>query len=270
MADAITDQQIVKVLRPFVRATRPLLDGLREADAFGLRSRVRGEDTDELERRLRDKILDRLADAQAPGTAAWAEMDPHRRSYWWIRRVGNFVALIAAVPGVGGALADRLPIGDALGTAAQGLVLCAIAGEYRVTGEDERVRMLAEVLFGRRIEPGVLAARSDADSVAADATSAELTEELDTAQRTHGRATLRALAGTVWRLGRTLWSLGDELEKRPRGRLPHRLLGKLPVLGVLGGFLGERSGLRRAAYAGLQWIAAHPPAGGSLPAAGAR
>lgn len=267
MAETITDRHVVQVLRPFVRSTRPLLAALRDADPFGLRERVRDPGAADVERTLKDKVLDRLAAAQLPGTHAWAEMDAHQRSRWWVRRVGRFLALIAAVPGVGGVLADRLPVGDALGAAGQGLVLCAIAGEYGLYRETEQVRLLAAVLFDRDVDP-VLVEGSPVEKV--DAASAELTAELNESQRRHGRVTLRAVAGTVWRLGRVLWSLGDELEKRPRGRLLHRALGKLPALGVLGDYLGERSALRRATYAGLQWISAHPPAGGFRPPAGTR
>jgi hypothetical protein len=272
MAEVITDRHLVQVLRPFVRSTRPLLAALRDADPFGLRERVRDPGADDVERTLKDKVLDRLAAAQLPGTHAWAEMDAHRRSRWWVGRVGRFLALIAAVPGVGGALADRLPVGDALGAAGQGLVLCAIAGEYGLRSESEQVRLLAAVLFKRDVDPvllesPVLVEGSGPETV--DAASAELTAQLTESHRRHGRATLRAVAGTVWRLGRVLWSLGDELDKRPRGRLLHRALGKLPVVGVLGNYLGERSAMHRAANAGLRWISAHPPAGGSQPSAGA-
>lgn len=271
MAEAITDRHVVQVLRPFVRGTRPLLAALRDGDLFGLRERVRDPGVDDVERTLKDKVLDRLAAAQLPGTHAWAEMDAHRRSGWWVRRVGRFLALIAAVPGVGGVLADRLPVGDALGAAGQGLVLCAIAGEYGLHRETEQVRLLAAVLFDRDVEPVLLEGSVLAEGPPVEKVdAAELTAGLSTAQRRHGRVTLRAVAGTVWRLGRVLWSLGDELEKRPRGRLLHRALGKLPVLGVLGDYLGERSAFRRAARAGLQWISAHPPAGGFPPTARTR
>ena len=37
------------------------------------------------------------------------------------------------------------------------------------------------------------------------------------------------------------------LDERPKGKLRHRALGNLPVVGVLGGYAAEREGLRRAA-----------------------
>ena len=64
----ISDRVIVGVLRPFVRATRPVLDALREADPFGLRSRVISTDAgapqpapEETDRGVRDRVLDFLA-----------------------------------------------------------------------------------------------------------------------------------------------------------------------------------------------------------------
>lgn len=103
----ISDDDLVRVLRPFVRATRPVLDGLRESDPFGLRARVtpgsdRAADTSDEERSLADKILDALASVKVPGTSAWAAMDVPARSDWWVYRVGRFTTLIAAIPGLGG------------------------------------------------------------------------------------------------------------------------------------------------------------------------
>ncbi len=151
-----------------------------------------------------------------------------------------------------------------VGAAGQGLLLCAIAGEYGCTAPADRVRLLAWVLFGRRISPelaaggqGTTSELDGPDGVGAEARrAAELTEELTASRRAHGRATLAALGRTVWRLGRALWALEGELDKRPRGRFYHEALGMLPVAGVLGGYLGERSALRRARRAALKWIRA--------------
>lgn len=86
---------MVAALRPIVRGTRPLLDALRESDPFGLRERVPTA-SDDVERGLSDRVLDWVATAHLPGTAAW--MDVRERSDWWIGRVGRFIALLAAVP----------------------------------------------------------------------------------------------------------------------------------------------------------------------------
>ncbi|MGI8799612.1 MAG: hypothetical protein ACR2GE_10060 [Pseudonocardia sp.] len=260
MAEPITDQHIVGVLRPFVRAARPVLDALRESDPFGLRARVRADlegSEDDDERGLRERVLDQLASVQVPGTAAWAAMDVDQRTHWWIHRVGRFTTLLAAVPGIGGVLADRLPVQAALGAAGQGLLLTAIAGEHGVRDEDELVALLGSVLFKRDLRAangGVPDGASEAEVAAkAEQLSGELTGERKPA--------LRKIGGAVWRLGRTLYALGDELDKRPHGRFYHQALGMLPVVGMVGDYFGERSGLKRAAKAALKWLRQNPPAG---------
>jgi hypothetical protein len=243
MAEVISDRAVLAVLRPFVRATRPVLDRLREADPFGLRGRTGDGGAEEGERGVRDRVLDNLATKQLPGTAAWAAMDLEERSRWWTYRVGRLTSMVAAVPGFGGLLTRRLPVSHTLGAAAQGLVLCAIAGEYGVRDENEQVALLGEVLFGRELRPD----GSDLSEAEIDARAAELTGDLD---REDGRPVLRRLGGTMWRLGRALLAVEGELDKRPHGRFYHEALGLLPVVGVAGKYFGEWSGLKRAARAG--------------------
>lgn len=268
---AVTDRHIVTVLRPFVLGTRPVLDALREADPFGLRRRmvanlaVGGADgagqADEDERGVlgtaKETVLDWVSAVHVPGTPAWAAMTPDERTDWWVGRVGRFTALLAAVPGIGGALADRLPVQDALGAAGQGLLLCAIAGEHDLRDEDDQIRLLAAVLFGRNVDAALAEVVQEQKSEARHR-GAELTAELAESRGRHGRVTLRAVAGTVWRLGRLLWGLGEELGKRPQGRWYHKALGMLPVVGMAGDYLGERSALRRAAREAQRWLAARP------------
>jgi hypothetical protein len=50
----------------------------------------------------------------------------------------------------------------------------------------------------------------------------------------------------VWRLARAFFGLQDLLDERPRGNLVTRAVGKLPVVGVAGGWLDERAGIRKA------------------------
>ncbi|QJY44964.1 hypothetical protein [Pseudonocardia broussonetiae] len=258
MAESISDGAVVAVLRPFVRVTRPLLRGLRETDPFGLRARVgkqpaktagggdardigdAGDDRDTGdERGVREKVLDLLAAAQVPGTAAWASMGPAERSHWWVRRVGRFTTLVAAVPGIGGAVVNRLPVSAVLGAVGQGLLLVAIAGEHGVHDEDRLVGLLGRVLFRREL---VVEAPTAAADRAADARAAELTGDL-----ADSRPTLQRVASVVWRLGRALWAVEGELDKRPHGNWFHSALGNLPVVGAVGKYLGEWSGLQRAA-----------------------
>ncbi|WP_116047231.1 hypothetical protein [Amycolatopsis palatopharyngis] len=265
MAEAISDAQVVGVLRPFVRATGSLLDALRESDPLGLRARAAhqadgNEDLDKVDPGTREKLLNALTSVKVPGTSAWADMGPDQRTNWWINRVGRFTSLLTAIPGLGGALADRLPVQDALGAAAQGLLLCAIAGEHGVTEVGDRVRLLAWVLFERDVDPELAAGRTgEHDAAAEDAKADELTEELSESSRKHGKVTIRACGRTLWRLGRSLLAFPGELEKRPRGRLYHRFFGMLPVVGMVADYFGERSGLKRVARRARRWLEQQQP-----------
>jgi hypothetical protein len=255
----ITDATVAAVLRPFVRATRPLLGALSDSDPFGLQHRARRAQADPAtaadERKLHDKVLDRLAESRLPGTAAWAQMSADERSQWWVRRVGRLTSLVAAVPGFGGVITSRLPITTALGAVAQGLVLCAVADEHGVHDEAEVVALLGAVMFRRDLSPAARADLSEATDAQVEARAAELTGDLK-----HERApTLQRVAGAVWRMGRALLAVEGELGKRPHGGRISRWLSLLPVVGVAGKYFGEWSGLQKAAKAGEQWIHARHP-----------
>ena len=183
-------------------------------------------------------MVPRLAEVRwlGPGRAA---VDPEQRSTWWINRTGRLTALAASVTGLAGALGDRLPVQDALGAAGQGLLLCAIAHEHGVHDVDTRVRLLAAVLFDREVDP----------------TSATHTTPVDAPPQR--RLGLKPTAKWLWRQGRLLLAVSDELEKRPHGRFYHRALGMLPVVGMAGDYLGERAALKRAARAGERWLHRH-------------
>jgi hypothetical protein len=283
---AVSDQYMISVLRPFVAATGPVLAGLRDADPFRL-GRLARRRALELEaargagvapeprpttrrgrlrrgaRGLRNRVLDRLVTSRLPGTPRWAVMTPEERDHWWVARVGRFTSAVASVPGIGGALARRLPVSDILGLAAQGLVVCAIAGEHGLTGRDDQVRLLGAVLFGHDLRPGE---HGDPDSEVVRREARDLTGDLtpdaaggrrrDPAHsggRQDGR--LAALARAVWRMGRSLFALHEELDRRPQGRWWWRTLANLPVVGALAAYRSERSGLKRAARRAATWVA---------------
>ncbi|MFD1051034.1 hypothetical protein ACFQ1S_38650, partial [Kibdelosporangium lantanae] len=65
---------------------------------------------------------------------------------------------------------------------------------------------------------------------------------------------VKAAAKVLWRQGRMLMAISDELGKRPQGRFYHKALGMLPVVGMAGDYLGERSALKRAAKAANKWL----------------
>ncbi|WP_433871459.1 hypothetical protein [Saccharopolyspora sp. CA-218241] len=251
MAEVLTDERIAGVLRPFVRATGPLLVALREGDPLRLRGRFDDAGVPESEVGALRGALRKLDAMQLPGSTAWDAMSVEQRCDWWAQRVGRVLALIAGLPRFGGVITSRLPIRNALGITGQGLVLCAIAGELGVTDPVVRVRLLAAVLLERDLSPEVAAGP---DPEADDERAAELTEDLDAAEREHGRATPKAVARTVWRMARALWEIDSELDKRPQGRFYHELVGSVPVIGVVGGYLGERSALRRIARQGVRWL----------------
>jgi hypothetical protein len=269
---AIPDDHVVRVLRPFVAATGPVLRGLRDADPFRLGRLARrraieladgGGDTERLPapttrrgkvgrafRTARARVLDRLATSKLPGTPRWQAMSPEERDRWWVSRVGRFTSAVASIPGIGGALARRLPVSDILGLGAQGLVVCAIAGEHGLVGRDEQVRLLAAVLFGRDVDPS---RHGDPHHADVEREAGELRGTVGAEQEERGR--LSALARAVWRMGRTLWGLQQELDRRPQGRTFWRVLANVPVVGALASYRSERSGLKRAARAAAQWVA---------------
>ncbi len=259
MSEAISDRQVVAILRPFVRACAPMIDALREADPFGMQARARRGEGEFADAGFKKKMLRALTAVKVPGTAGWAAMDIDQRASWWVNRVGRLTSLLTSIPGLGGALADRLPVQDTLGAASQGLVLCAIAGEYGVTDVGSRVRLIASVLFERDIDADLASgAKHDKSAKSAeDSETARLTEDLDESHRKHGKVTAKAVASTLWHLGKSLWGITGELEKRPRGRWFHRALGMLPVVGAAGDYLGERSGLKKVWKRAHAWLMAH-------------
>jgi len=249
----ISDADIAAVLRPFVRATRPLLGALSDSDPFGLQARAQRA-TDgraaRVERTLRTRVADRIASTRAPGTAAWKQMDMHARSNWWVRRVGRVTSLVAAVPGFGGAITSKLPVSSGLGAVAQGLVLCAIADEHDMHNEVDVVALLGAVMFRRDLYPPARTELSRASDAAIDARAAELTGGLENEKK----PTFKRLGGALWRMGRALLAVEGELGKRPRGGRLTRWISLIPVVGVAGKYLGEWSGLKKAAKAGEEWI----------------
>jgi hypothetical protein len=183
------------------------------------------------------------------------------RSDWWVSRVGRLTALVASFTGLAGAIGDRFPLQDMLGSAGQGLLLCAIASEHGVDDLGTRVRLLASVLFERDIDP--LVAKGNGDDAADEKKVEELASDAvagDVEEPTKGRKFgIKVAAKMLWRQGRMLMAISGELEKRPQGRFYHKALGMLPVVGMAGDYLGERSALKRAAKAGNKWLKKNVP-----------
>jgi hypothetical protein len=180
------------------------------------------------------------------------ELPQAERERWWADRVTRVAAGVSAVPRFAGKLADLLPLQNAVGSAVQALVIGGVAREHGVEDQAERVSLLARVLLDRdlpadRVRPLLdRAAGAYADEVLGD----------DEA---------RSVVRTVWRVARLLGRVDDTLDARPKGRLWHRTLSNLPVVGAVGGYAAEREGLRRAAAETAALLAARA---GQSPAAG--
>lgn len=264
MAETISDERLAAVLRRFVRGCEPMLRRLRETDE-PLDLGVAADDQD-IDHGVLTRAKKRLVQVRWPGSATWSRLSVEDRTHWWISRVGRVTALAASVTGLAGALGDRLPLQDILGAAGQGLLLCAIASEHGIVDRATQVRLLASVLFRRDLSVSVAAGTGDEAADAAEvarltgdpATDPAIDPAIDPrAESGKGRRIgLKPAAKWLWRQGKMLYAVYDELGSRPHGRFYHRALGMLPVVGLAGDYLGERSALKRAAKACRRWIRA--------------
>nr|CEL19035.1 hypothetical protein [Kibdelosporangium sp. MJ126-NF4] len=241
------------VLRVFIRRCDPMLVRLRDDG-----EPVEVDETEEgVDRSILDKVKSVVASIKRPGMKGWGQLPIDERVDWWISRVGRFTSLLASVTGLAGVWGDRLPLQDMLGSASQGLLLCAIASERGVDDIGVKVRLLGSVLFDRDIDPVV--ARGKGDAVADEEMVAKMTEGDEPLEEVEeppkGRKyKLKAGFKWLWRQARILLSITGELEKRPQGRFYHKALGMLPIFGMAGDYLGERSALKRAAKRGSKWL----------------
>ncbi len=244
MAEAISDETLTRTLSRFAGLAARLLDEpgdwLDEDDDHdaGLRGRVG---------RLRRGLRERFAGDVHPGSPQWNTLTVEARSAWWVNRISAVAAPIAATPRVFGIAADRLPISAAMGAAAAGLAVCAVAREHGVTAPDAWVPLLGRVLLNRDLATGDTEEALDAPEPAAEAEVPELPEPAAEAEQDQAPGRLRRGTRALWRLARTLLAIPGLFDERPRGALIFRALGKLPVVGLAGGVLDERGAVRRAA-----------------------
>jgi hypothetical protein len=151
---------------------------------------------------------------------------------WWAERVSRIAAVVAASPRFLGKLADLLPLQNTVGTAVQSLVVLGVACEHGVEDPAERISLLARVLLDRDLSPKQVE---------------PLMEHAPGTYREEAFGRGRGPVRTLWRASRLLSRIDDALDARPKGKLRHRALANLPVVGVLGGYAAEREGMRRAA-----------------------
>ena len=185
-----------------------------------------------------------------PASKRWAKLSLKKRVRWWVRRIGLTAGLAAAAPRLAGALASRVPLQAALGASAAGLAVCAAAREAGADDPDAWVPLLAKVLLGRDLDP-----RPDS-LVASSAAAQQLDTAADDADQVPAVKGSRArqAAATLWRLAHTFTGVQHLLDARPRGSLFARGIALLPVVGVAGGWLDERAGIRKAARQTLRLL----------------
>lgn len=160
------------------------------------------------------------------------------RDQWWAHQVSRVVALLSAAPRFAGKLADLLPLQNTVGTAVQAAVVLGVAGEHGVKDPAERIALLSRVLLKRELTP------DQVEPLLSPSKGTYADEAFGARERRTGvRGNLR----TLWRVAGLLGRIDDALDARPKGKWRHRLLADLPVVGVAGGYLSEREGLRRAA-----------------------
>ena len=182
--------------------------------------------------------VDRLATPLATRLGRPPSRPQAERDHWWADQVSRVAAVLSAAPRFAGKVADLLPLQNTVGTAVQSIVVLGVAGEHGVKDPAERISLLSRVLLKRELTPGqVEPLLSRVKGTYADEAFGAREE------RTGFRGTLR----TLWRVAGLLGRIDDALDARPKGKWRHRMLADLPVVGLAGGYLSEREGLRRAA-----------------------
>ena len=264
MAEAISDESVERIISRYAGLAARLLDDpgdwlggdvgpapdATEWDGggdHGVGSRI-----GRLGRGLRQKFAGHVH----PGSPQWPTLPVADRSRWWVDRIAAVAAPIAATPRVLGLAADRLPIQAALGAAAAGLAVCAVAREHGVTDPDAWVPLLGRVLLDRDL------ARGNAEEALAASdpgSAAEASAPSQPAARPDPQGHLRRAASGLWRLARILIAVPGLFDERPRGAFAFRALGKLPLVGLAGGVLDERGAVRRAATETVSLLAIDRP-----------
>ncbi|UOY02951.1 hypothetical protein [Blastococcus sp. PRF04-17] len=165
-------------------------------------------------------------------------LPPAERDAWWADQVSRIAAGVSAAPRFAGKLADLLPLQNTVGTAVQSVVVLGVANEHDVKDPAERISLLSRVLLRRELTP------AQVEPLLERAKGTYREEALGAREQRGG---VRGTARTIWRVAGLLGRIDDALDARPKGKRRHRFLSNFPVVGVAGGYLAEREGLRRAA-----------------------
>ena len=152
----VPDSAVVLALSRVEFGIDSVLDALRTEDPFFIRS-ILTEYSAQEHPNLGEKALiaaiDRLLRMKVPGHTEWLTLPLADRCDWWVERLGGFAAVVAGLPRISGAAADRLPIKDTLGVAVQAMVIGAVCREYGVEAHADRTAIMARVLTARPITP---------------------------------------------------------------------------------------------------------------------
>ncbi|GAB2585817.1 hypothetical protein [Kribbella endophytica] len=247
----IPDSAVVLALSRVEFGIDSVLDALRTQDPFGIRSILTDYSSQE-QPNLAEKALilavDRLLKMKVPGHAEWPTLPLATRCDWWVDRLGGFAAVVAGLPRLSGAAADALPIKDTLGAAVQAMVIGAVCREYGVEAHADRTAVIARVLTKRPITPDDVLRYDDPTEAGQD-----VAKQLGLGDESE-EGGLRQGVRLVWRISKLFGGLGEVFEDRPRGSLGARAIGKLPAVGVVGGFFDERKGIKKAAYAAAELL----------------
>jgi hypothetical protein len=160
------------------------------------------------------------------------------RAAWWADRAPRGAAGLSATPRFAGRLADLLPLQNTVGMAVQSVVVLGVASEHGIEDPAARISLLSRVLLRRDLTP---------EQVQPLLERAKGTYAEEALGARDGRNGVRGNVRTLWRVAGLLGRIDDALDTRPKGKLRHRALAGLPVVGVFGGYAAEREGLRRAA-----------------------
>lgn len=182
--------------------------------------------------------VDRLSTPLADRLGRPPELPQAERDQWWADQVSRIAAVVSAAPRFAGKVADLLPLQNTVGTAVQSVVVLGVAGEHGVTAQAERVSLLARVLLDRDLPVSVV------EPLLVKSRGTYRGEAFGAAEERKG---VLGPVRTVWRVARLLSRIDETLDARPKGKLRHRTLSNIPVVGVLGGYAAEREGLRKAA-----------------------
>jgi hypothetical protein len=193
--------------------------------------------------------VDRLTAPLVRGLRRPPALPRSERDAWWADSFPRLAAGVAAAPRFAGKLADLLPLQNTVGTTVQSLVVLGVASEHAVEDPAARISLLTRVLLRRDLTP------EQVEPLLQRARGTYREEAFGAPERRSG---LLGNVRTLWRVARLLSRIDDALDARPKGRLHHRALANLPVVGVFGGYAAEREGLRLAAAEAAAILGSRP------------